>query len=73
MVFNAEAEINNEDKHSHHSEDSFNITSPAFSEDNSEIWGCTTCNKNFLNMVILHFTIFSPFLLESYTSFYLLE
>ena len=49
--FITEAEINNEDANSHNSEDSFNITSPAYSEDNSEIWGCTTCNKNFFDMV----------------------
>ncbi|XP_045771975.1 zinc finger protein 62 homolog [Maniola jurtina] len=32
------------------SDESYNVPSPAFSEDNSEIWGCTVCNKHFSNL-----------------------
>ncbi|XP_050346032.1 zinc finger protein 681-like [Nymphalis io] len=37
------------DESTQDSEDSYNIPSPNFSEDNSEIWGCTTCNKEFFD------------------------
>lgn len=33
------------------SDDSFNIPSPAFSEDNSHLWSCSTCNKEFNDML----------------------
>ncbi|CAH2037286.1 unnamed protein product, partial [Iphiclides podalirius] len=37
--------------HQRDSEDSYNIPTPTFSEDNSEIWGCTTCSKEFYDLV----------------------
>lgn len=38
------------------SEDSYDVPSPTFSEDNSDVWTCSTCNKDFDNMVcILYF------------------
>ncbi|XP_045448527.1 zinc finger protein 681-like [Melitaea cinxia] len=49
-----ESEINNSEvstKFTQESDDSYNIPSPTFSEDNSETWGCTTCNKEFFDMV----------------------
>lgn len=39
--------------HQEDSEDSYNIPSPAFSEDNSEIWGCSVCSKEFYDLVSL--------------------
>ncbi|XP_028178007.1 zinc finger protein 431-like [Ostrinia furnacalis] len=32
------------------SEDSYHASTPTYSEDNSEVWGCSTCNKEFDNM-----------------------
>ncbi|CAB3224304.1 unnamed protein product [Arctia plantaginis] len=32
------------------SEDSFNIPSPAFSDDNSALWSCSSCSKEFHDM-----------------------
>ncbi|KAG6465049.1 zinc finger protein 680 [Manduca sexta] len=32
------------------SDESYNIPSPVFSEDNSELWSCSTCNKQFYDL-----------------------
>ncbi|XP_059047010.1 zinc finger protein 675-like [Achroia grisella] len=41
---------NNENGIKGESEDSYNIPSPSFSEDNSGIWRCSNCNKEFYDL-----------------------
>ncbi|CAK1596314.1 unnamed protein product [Parnassius mnemosyne] len=45
--FKKEHKYEIDNSHLQDSEDSYNIPSPAFSEDNSELWSCSTCSQEF--------------------------
>ncbi|RVE44179.1 hypothetical protein evm_011173 [Chilo suppressalis] len=50
LHFKQKNKIYERDKKLQESVDSYNIPSPAFSIDNSEIWGCSTCSTAFENL-----------------------
>ncbi|CAH0667211.1 unnamed protein product [Chilo suppressalis] len=50
VAVKSENKIYERDKKLQESVDSYNIPSPAFSIDNSEIWGCSTCSTAFENL-----------------------
>lgn len=51
--------------HPEDSEDSYNIPSPTFSEDNSEIWGCSACSQEFYDLVSLSLSLANIFVVHA--------